>query len=86
MSVDNYKYECHLTPNGWVSGSSWSYDQLQGKEKERPNDAVETWLRHETQSSAYSAPDIDWSITWRNPEISDTEIAKLHSKHPLNRK
>jgi hypothetical protein len=86
MSVDNYKTEHHLTSNGWVYGSSWFYDKLQGEEKQRPQDTVETWLRHETQSSAYSRPDVEWSVVWTNPAVSEAEIAKLRAKYPLNQK
>lgn len=82
MSVDNYRSEYHLTSTGWVGGSDWFYNQLQGQDVPRPPDTVETWERHETQSSAYSRPDVSWSCIWRKPGIDAAELKKLHTQFP----
>lgn len=82
MAADDYKVEQHLTEDGWVQGSSWFFNKLQGEEKPRPDGALETWLYHERQSSMYSKPDITWTKTWRDPEADEEKIKDLHKKYP----
>ena len=82
MSVDNYRSEYHLTTNGWINGSDWFYNKIQGEAISRPEDTIETWERHETQSSAYSRPEVSWSCIWRKSGIEAAEIKRLHAKFP----
>ena len=83
MAADDYKVEYHLTPNGWVPGTNWYFNRQQGDTKPRPNDTVETWLHHATQSSAYAKEEyVTWKKTWTNPDIDKEVIAGLHKKYP----
>ncbi len=83
MSVDNFKQEFHLTPDGWMTGSSWFYGKLEeAKPIVRPIDAFETWEFTEVQSSQYSAPETRWLLTWQRPGVSQDELLQLHNKYP----
>jgi len=82
MAEDDYKVEYHLTPNGWVRGTSWFFGKLQDEIKQRPNDTVRTCLYHETQSSMYGKPTIIWKEIWSNPDVDENTINALIEKYP----
>ena len=54
---DNYSTEHHLTPDGWVYGTSRYFGNVQGEEVERLQNAVETWEHRVTQASGWSRED-----------------------------
>lgn len=82
MAADDYEVEYHLTEEGWVKGSSWFFNQLQGEAVPRAKGTLETWLYHERQSSTYSRSDITWERTWRDPDADENHIKDLHRKFP----
>lgn len=85
MSVDNFRQEFHLTPNGWIAGNSWFYGRLQeAAPTPRPFNAVETWEFNEVQSSRFSKPDTKWLRVWQSNGVSEEVISRLHKKHPKN--
>ena len=84
MAYDKYDVEYHLTPQGWVSGTEWFFGKVQ-KEVPPPEDRVETWIRHEEQSSGWSRPDIEWKRAWISDAVSGQEIEKLHQRFPRPR-
>ena len=67
MSADDWLQEYHLTPHGWIEGTSTSFGH-RGKNVERPNEAVETWTEHLTQSSIYSATYSSKKLIWTSPD------------------
>jgi hypothetical protein len=79
MAVDHLETEYHLTPDGWVEGTEKFFGK--GKEKPIPANRLETWLREETQSSRFSAPDVSWRLIW--PENTDLAANKsVRAKFP----
>ncbi len=64
VSADDYRYEAHLTPNGWVKGA-------------RPDDAVETWSVRIYQRSAFSSEEITRSVEWTDEAVPEAERARL---------
>lgn len=72
MAVDHFETEYHLTPDGWVQGTEKFFGK--GKEKAAPANRLETWLREETQSSRFSAPDVSWHLIW--PESMELSTNK----------
>lgn len=82
MSFDDYKVEYHLTSHGWISGTTRFFDAIQGGEVARPDDAVETWLRHETQRSGFSPSEIERSKLWTAPNVSEPILEELHRQFP----
>jgi len=80
MSADHYQREYHLTPNGWVPGTSRYYGKIQGEEIPRPDDAVGTWLYDEKQSHSFSRPDISFTMIWQNDRVSKDTIVELRRR------
>lgn len=64
MSADDYRYETHLTPKGWVRG-------------DRPSDAVETWSVRIYQRSAFSPEEVTRSVVWTDEAVPEAERARL---------
>ena len=54
MAADDHRVEYHLTPTGWVKGTSRTFGRINGEERPRPVDAVETWEEHIFQRSTWS--------------------------------
>ena len=82
MAADRYKSHYHLTTDGWVTGNSWFFHDLQGENIERPKNTVQTWERDEYQSSMYTKPDIKWQCIWSNPNFTEEQISDLIRKYP----
>lgn len=67
MAYDDYTYQRHLTPRGWIEGP-------------RPDDAVETVETNIFQASGWSKEQRSHRSIWRSPKISDEQLANLHSR------
>jgi hypothetical protein len=85
MSADNWLQEYHLTPRGWIEGTSTSYGRVE-KTVERPSDAVETWTEHLTQSSMYSPTYSSKKLIWTSPDHTQEERDAIRAqfKEPFN--
>lgn len=82
MAVDDCETEYHLTPNGWVIGTSYFFSKVDGKEIEPPLDRVLTIAARIYQRSGWSPEERSTSEKWRSPNVSEDELAKLQSKFP----
>ena len=82
MAVDHFTITWHLTPSGWVSGSSTDFGKLSGEEIERPKDALESWVFEVYQKSAYSVEERTWEIVWSAPNANEGIISELHKTYP----
>lgn len=80
MSADDVTFEFHLTPAGWVEGTSLSYGH--GTPQPRPADAVETWLEHQTQSSIFSPTYCSRRRIWVDEAVPEEERDALRSRFP----
>lgn len=80
MSFDKTTDEWHLTPNGWVAGSSYVYNVAQNHVAPPP-DRVETWDRNMVQSSAFSSEDVSWNLKWKSPKHSQEERDRIRNIH-----
>lgn len=81
MSCDSTDDEYHLTPNGWVAGTHYYYQEAD-KILERPKDAVKTIVRSMRQSISFAPEHVTWKCIWKSPNISESEIAALEKKYP----
>lgn len=64
MSVDDTRYERHLTPRGWTAGS-------------RPDDAVETVEVHIFQRTVFSEEQVTHQTDWTSPTVDPQELKRL---------
>jgi hypothetical protein len=56
MSADNWLQEYHLTPRGWIEGTSTTFGHTASR-VERPSDVVETWTTQpRTEASTSRSP------------------------------
>lgn len=84
MAYDRYEVEYHLTPAGWVAGTT--SDMGREEKVDPPSDRVETWLYRMKQSSGWSPEDRDWRLIWTHPTMSsDARIALRRSFPPPGR-
>ena len=86
MAVDRVNTLYHLTPRGWIAGST---DSMWGNSTiEPPTDRVETWEHDIYQSSGYSPEERSWDMVWSSPDVSTEDRNALHEKfpHPLDGK
>jgi hypothetical protein len=82
MAEDDLETEYHLTPRGWVIGTSHFFGNTE-KEIVPPADRVLTMVRRIYQRSGYSPEEKSWREKWRSRKVSDVDLAKLKSKFPL---
>lgn len=80
MAVDDFKTEYHLTPNGWIEGTTRFFSHVQ-KHVDAPTDRLLTVEERVYQSSGYSPEEISSEEIWRRPG-SDKEIAELLARFP----
>lgn len=84
MAVDKLETEYHLTPNGWVKGTSRFFRKAE-KEVPPPADRLLTMVELIEQSSRWSRDETSWREEWRSPHVSDSELEKLRKKFPLSK-
>lgn len=82
MAVDRIQTLHHLTPRGWIEGSTDSMWTAHNRTVEPPSDRVETWKYKVYQSSAYSPEQRTWSRVWVSPNVTEEETKALHSRYP----
>jgi hypothetical protein len=80
--VDDHKIEYHLTPNGWITGSAYYFNKLQGKEVQALPNTVETWIQHTTQDNIYSGEAIEWYRTFTSSSYTDKQKTEFHAQFP----
>ena len=71
----------HLTPSGWVAGSTWFYDKLQS-DAPAPPDRIETWKIHEAQASESSRSRDEWWRVWESPDHTREDRERLRGRFP----
>ncbi len=80
MAVDRVNKLYHLTPLGWIAGST---DSMWGNSTiEPPPDRVKTWEYEIYQSSGYSPGERSWDMVWSSPNVSAEDRNALHEKFP----
>ena len=82
MADDDVLTEFHLTPAGWVEGTTRYFKAIAGKEVERPETAVETWKHHIYQRSMWSEEQRSEKLTWHATDVSEAERQALHVRFP----
>jgi hypothetical protein len=74
MAIDFYEAEYHLTPTGWMVGTT-----SEGSTMAPPSDRVETWLYRMEQRSGWSPEDRDWRLIWMHPTMPISDRVALRS-------
>ena len=82
MAYDKYDIDYHLTPRGWIKGTSEFFGVTDGSPEIPPDDRVLTEHLSVRQSSGYSDAHDSWRETWRSGSISDDELRALKKKFP----
>ncbi|MEX2381224.1 MAG: hypothetical protein WD490_02480 [Opitutales bacterium] len=81
MAFDRTSVEYHLTPSGWIRGT-YAIIGKSDNEVPPPDDRIETWKRQMTQRSGWSKEVVNWSRTWRKPDVPEAEVAALRKEYP----
>lgn len=82
MAQDDYQFERHLTPSGWVMGSEW-VNGAPTKTIEPPSDRIETWIElHEDSSGGWAPPAISSRLVWESPDVSPEVRADFNKRFP----
>ena len=82
MSVDRTTDEYYLTSSGWVVGTSYYYEYVQGTAIPLPYgvEIVEVWRAEMKQASAFSE-ECRWvECILRNPKYTEEQAAQLRKK------
>ncbi len=82
MAADDLRTEWHLTPNGWVIGTSRFFGTVQGDSVERPHDAVVTFIDQTYQRSEWSGEERRSWVEWRNPDVAAHDFEALRAQYP----
>lgn len=82
MADDRSHDEYHLTPNGWVAGTSYFLNaKLEDKTVFPPSDRVETWARDMTQLDPRSPEQVSWWCMWISADHSEEHREALRKKY-----
>lgn len=84
MAIGKIVTEYHLTPGGWVQGTTRSPGQNQEVAAERPADALETVVLEQVQQSPWSREEISWRYQWVSPQASGRELSDLYEKYGIH--
>jgi hypothetical protein len=82
MAADHWSIEYHLTPDGWVSGTSKTFSKVDGKEIPRPANAVETWEEDCYQRSMWSGDEYSYKMLWSDHSVPEETRRELRNKFP----
>lgn len=74
--------ELHLTPRGWVSGTSKDQGEVRGKVVDRPADAIETWMEEMVIAYPQCADVYAWTLIWFDPSVSVAERREVRQRFP----
>ncbi|OPX96234.1 MAG: hypothetical protein A4E58_01803 [Syntrophorhabdus sp. PtaB.Bin006] len=74
--------EFHLTPRGWISGTSRVDGSVAGRLVERPPDAIETWLEEMVISYPQCTDVYSWTLIWFDHAVGDAERKKVRNQFP----
>jgi hypothetical protein len=80
MSYDDYEVEYHLTPSGWMVGTSYFYGKAQ-QEVQPPSDRALTVIRQVAQASGWSREEVSWSTKWESPDTPPDVLKSLIAKY-----
>ena len=80
MADDDLRTEYHLTPAGWVQGTSRYFGNVSGNEVDRPKGAVETWETHLYQRSMWSREKTTVSMLWHDASVPEAKREALRAK------
>src|SRR5690606_10701920 len=83
MAADNLTTEWHLTPTGWVRGTTRFFSAVQGEEISAPTNRVLTVETLIYQRSGWSAEERSVSDIWKSKTVSAEQIEDLRQKYPL---
>jgi hypothetical protein len=72
----DWEREYHLTPHGWLSGSSYIQGEITA-EVEPPSDRILTLVEQSRFVSGPSGAQSDLRYYWKSPEISTDDLYKL---------
>jgi hypothetical protein len=82
MSSYKPSQEFHLTPEGWVPGTSTDFETIQGEPVDRPADAIETWLEEMVQSHLFCSDIYSWTLIWFDSSMADSERRGVRKQFP----
>ncbi len=82
MTPDKPSQEFHLTPKGWISGTSWNFKTIQGEPIDRPVNSIETWLEEMVQPNLFCSDIYSWTLIWFDRSMTDSERRKVRKKFP----
>jgi hypothetical protein len=72
----DWEREYHLTPRGWLSGSSYVLGEI-AAEIEPPTDRILTLVEQSRFVPGPSGAQSDWRYDWKSPEISTDDLYRL---------
>ena len=78
MAYDDLTTEWHLTPNGWIKGTSRFFGEVQGEKLEPPPDRVASYRLRVYRQSRRSGEDLSWARIWGASDPDDAGLAELH--------
>ena len=82
MAFDQWTEEQHLTPDGWVKGTSTHFGKVTSGEVTRPADAVETWKEDAYQKSGWGREEASHRCIWYDSSKSEAERDRLRALFP----
>lgn len=77
MVADRLETEWHLTPNGWMHGTTRFFGHIQGEAVEPPPDRVLTVVHEIYQRSEWSSEERSVHEIWRSPSADSAMIGEL---------
>jgi hypothetical protein len=72
----DWEQEYHLTPHGWLSGSSYELGEIAAEIKP-PTDRILTLVEQSRFVPGPSGAQSDWRYDWKSPEISTDDLYRL---------